>query len=99
MCEKEKGEHSQFYSLNKIRKHSVNHKVTVNLKLIIAWSCLKSSQCWRAALEFTTRFLTAHGQGVGQKGQRALHTHKTLQVVHTCLPHIYTRDLCILFHK
>lgn len=41
---------------------------------------LLSSQCWRAALEFTTRFLTAHGQGVGQKGQRALHTHKTLQV-------------------
>ena len=40
----------------------------------------QASQCWRAALEFTTRFLTAHGQGVGQKGQRALHTHKTLQV-------------------
>ncbi|XP_027054432.1 uncharacterized protein LOC113681535 [Pocillopora damicornis] len=41
---------------------------------------LLRQQCWRAALEFTTRFLTAHGQGVGQKGQRALHTHKTLQV-------------------
>ena len=41
---------------------------------------LQTAQCWRAALEFTTRFLTAHGQGVGQKGQRALHTHKTLQV-------------------
>ncbi|XP_015754909.1 PREDICTED: trafficking protein particle complex subunit 12-like [Acropora digitifera] len=41
---------------------------------------LLARQCWRAALEFTARFLTAHGQGVGQKGQRALHTHKTLQV-------------------
>lgn len=41
---------------------------------------LLGAQCWRAALEFTTRFLTAHGQGFDQKGQRALHTHKTLQV-------------------
>jgi len=41
---------------------------------------LLASQCWRAALEFTAKFLTAHGQGIGQKGQRALHTHKTLQV-------------------
>lgn len=41
---------------------------------------LLAAHCWRAALEFTARFLTAHGQGVGQQGQRALHTHKTLQV-------------------
>ena len=41
---------------------------------------MQASQCWRAALEFTAKFLTAHGQGIGQKGQRALHTHKTLQV-------------------
>ncbi|XP_031555083.1 trafficking protein particle complex subunit 12-like [Actinia tenebrosa] len=41
---------------------------------------LLSAECWRAALDFTSRFLTAHGQGVGQYGQRAMHTHKTLQV-------------------
>ena len=39
-CEKENGEHSQFYSFNKISKHSVNYKVAVNVKLIIAWSGL-----------------------------------------------------------
>ncbi|XP_065183713.1 trafficking protein particle complex subunit 12-like isoform X1 [Sycon ciliatum] len=36
--------------------------------------------CYRAALELTARFLTAHGQGIGQRGQPALHTHKTLQM-------------------
>ncbi|XP_048582397.1 trafficking protein particle complex subunit 12 isoform X2 [Nematostella vectensis] len=41
---------------------------------------LLAAQCWRAGLEFTGRFLTAHGQGVGQHGQRAMHTHKTLQM-------------------
>lgn len=33
-----------------------------------------------AALELTARFLSAHGQGLGQAGQPTIHTHKTLQM-------------------
>ncbi|CAI8044355.1 Trafficking protein particle complex subunit 12, partial [Geodia barretti] len=33
--------------------------------------------CYHAALELTGRFLSAHGQGLGQP---SLHTHKTLQM-------------------
>jgi tetratricopeptide (TPR) repeat protein len=36
--------------------------------------------CYHAALELTGRFLSAHGQGLGQAGQPSLHTHKTLQM-------------------
>ena len=50
------------------------------MKITFLYTLLQAAQCWRVALEFTTKFLTAHGQGLGQKGQRALHTHKTLQV-------------------
>lgn len=37
---------------------------------------------WCKALQLTTEFLSAHGQGVGQGGQPtpALHTHRTMQV-------------------
>ena len=37
--------------------------------------------CYHAALELTSRFLSAHGQGLGQAGQPTMHTHKTLQVL------------------
>ena len=66
-----------FHNFDAVYLHDLKLKV-VDFKII--FFTFQASQCWRAALEFTTRFLTAHGQGVGQTGQRALHTHKTLQV-------------------
>ena len=66
-----------FHNFDAVYLHDLKLKV-VDFKIVSF--TFQASQCWRAALEFTTRFLTAHGQGVGQTGQRALHTHKTLQV-------------------
>ena len=43
-------------------------------------SLLQQAGCLHAALELTGRFLSAHGQGMGQAGQQTMHTHKTLQV-------------------
>ena len=42
------------------------------------WS--QSTGCLHSALELTSRFLSAHGQGLGQAGQLTIHTHKTLQM-------------------
>ena len=66
-----------FHNFDAVYLHDLKLEV-VDFKIVSF--TFQASQCWRAALEFTTRFLTAHGQGVGQTGQRALHTHKTLQV-------------------
>ena len=43
-------------------------------------SPLQAAGCLRAAVDLTARFLSAHGQGLGQAGQPTVHTHKTLQV-------------------
>ncbi len=40
----------------------------------------QTSGCLHSALELTARFLSAHGQGLGQDGQPTIHTHKTLQM-------------------
>lgn len=40
--------------------------------------CCQAAGCYYAALELTGRFLSAHGQGLGQASQPTLHTHKTL---------------------
>lgn len=41
---------------------------------------LQASGSLHAALVLTARFLSAHGQGLGQAGQPTIHTHKTLQM-------------------
>ena len=41
---------------------------------------MQKEGCYHATLELTGRFLSAHGQGLGQARQPSLHTHKTLQV-------------------
>ena len=47
--------------------------------------CVQKEGCYHAGLELTGRFLSAHGQGLGQAGQPSLHTHKTLQVYTECM--------------
>jgi tetratricopeptide (TPR) repeat protein len=41
---------------------------------------LITNGCYHAALNLTSMFLSAHGQGNGQIGQMTIHTYKTLQM-------------------
>ena len=52
------------------------------LQFVCLSACIsmQSCGCLQAAVELTARFLSAHGQGLGQAGQPTVHTHKTLQV-------------------
>ena len=47
--------------------YSNNTQSKINFS--ISFSLFQTAECWRAAVDFTTKYLTAHGQGLVSMGQ------------------------------